>query len=87
VSRSQPLDALLTAALNKELEQRTLKRFDQWHEDYGPALWWKILPKELGEPAQYVGSPNCSDWPWSEDDNGTIYWVAHPNVIVPEHLL
>lgn len=69
-----------------EIEERTLKHFDHWHEDYGPALWWKIKPGELGEAAQFVGTPLGSDWPWGEDET-RLYWIKHPNVIIPDDLL
>ena len=39
--------------------QEEAKPIEEWHEDYGDVLWWK-LPIE--EPP-YVGSPLCEDWP------------------------
>lgn len=32
---------------------------ERWHEDMGPALWWKF---PIDEPP-YVGTPIDSDWP------------------------
>ncbi len=32
---------------------------DEWHEDFGPALWWFFPVVE--EP--YVGTPLDTDWP------------------------
>lgn len=47
-------------ALRGELEQyQTMHTLEDWHEDYGDALWW-TLPIE--EPP-YCGNPLCSDWP------------------------
>ena len=36
-----------------------LRPLAEWHEDFGPVLWW-ILP--LQEPP-HVGDPNDDDWP------------------------
>lgn len=35
------------------------QRLEDWHEDDGPALWWRF---PLNEPP-YCGHPNCDDWP------------------------
>lgn len=41
------------------VEARSIPRAKaNWHEDYGPVLWW-TLP--VGE-APWVGSPGDSDW-------------------------
>lgn len=38
---------------------RTPRPLDEWHEDFGPKLWWTFPVQE--EP--YCGGPNDSDWP------------------------
>ena len=35
------------------------KPIEDWHEDYGPVMWWF---RDMGEPP-YCGTPNDSDWP------------------------
>jgi hypothetical protein len=43
-----------------ELEAKAVPRpLDDWHEDFGPMLWWTFPIQE--EP--YCGTPNDSDWP------------------------
>lgn len=51
--------AVLAAEVRRLREINKLRPIDEYHEDHGFVLWWK-LPIE--EPP-YVGSPNCSDWP------------------------
>ena len=51
---------------------------DEWHEDYGPVVWWCWRDGEwLGEPA-YIGSPLSDDWP----DYHT-HWTPHPDFPEP----
>ncbi|WP_052092215.1 hypothetical protein NYE80_24125 [Paenibacillus sp. FSL H7-0357] len=35
------------------------KSIDEWHEDYGDALWWTFPIQE----SPYCGSPLDEDWP------------------------
>jgi len=35
------------------------RQLEDWHEDDGPALWWRF---PVDEPP-YCGHPNCDDWP------------------------
>jgi hypothetical protein len=39
--------------------QERARPLEEWHEDYGPVLWWKFPVEE--EP--YVGSPLDAEWP------------------------
>ena len=39
--------------------QESARPLEEWHEDYGPVLWWKFPVEE--EP--YVGSPLDAEWP------------------------
>lgn len=43
------------SVLRKELVARPLS---EWHEDYGPVLWWSW---PVSEPP-YVGTPLDEDW-------------------------
>ena len=46
---------------------------DEWHEDYGDAVWWTWQDGQwLGEPS-YIGGPNDSDWPGYH-----THWSPHP---------
>ena len=46
--------------LSVELKRlRTPRPLNDWHDDDGPALWWKFPVEE----PPYVGSPNDCDWP------------------------
>lgn len=64
-SRSQYLVAarLLWNALGAEVaarrEEIRLRPKDDWHEDHGSVLWWKV---PIDEPP-YVGSPLDTDFP------------------------
>ncbi len=51
-------------------ELRRLRPLDEWHEDYGSVLWWK-LPIE--EPP-YVGDPLCDTW----IDDYYTHWTPLP---------
>lgn len=42
--------------LEKAKKPRTI---DEWHEDYGPVLWWSF---PIEEPP-YCGTPLDTDWP------------------------
>lgn len=51
---------------------------EEWHEDYGFAVWWTWREGEwLGEPS-YIGSPLCSDWPGYH-----THWTPHPDFPKP----
>lgn len=41
----------------------------EWHEDFGPAVWWAF---PVVEPA-WIGSPDDSDWPGYH-----THWTPHP---------
>lgn len=40
-------------------EATRLRPLDDYHEDMGPVLWWRL---PIDEPP-YCGSPLCSNWP------------------------
>ncbi|MEN1942691.1 hypothetical protein WCE55_02365 [Luteimonas sp. MJ293] len=44
---------------------------DDWHEDDGPVVWWKL---PVDEPA-WIGTPLDSDWPEYH-----THWTPHPAV-------
>jgi hypothetical protein len=45
----------------------------EWHEDYGPVVWWAWCGAAwAGEPA-WIGTPNDSDWPGYH-----THWTPHP---------
>ena len=52
-------------------ETRRLYKAEEWHEDMGDVLWWR-LPVE--EPP-YVGSP--LDMDWRSDPYGTAPYYTH----------
>lgn len=43
---------------------------DDWHEDDGPVVWWKL---PVDEPA-WIGTPLDSDWPGYH-----THWTPHPS--------
>lgn len=47
------------AAREKAEAAPIARPLDEWHEDFGPVLWWKF---PIEEPP-YVGSPLDADWP------------------------
>lgn len=49
-------------------------KYDEWHEDYGTALW-HFLP--VSEPC-YSGTPLDSDWPYEYTDKSTLRWCYPP---------
>lgn len=44
-----------------------------WHEDQGPALFWRA---PVSEPP-YAGTPLDSDWPFKPDD--VVVWLPCPS--------
>lgn len=42
----------------------------EYHEDYGPVVWWKF---PVNEPS-WIGTPTDSDWPGYH-----THWTPHPN--------
>jgi hypothetical protein len=46
-----------------------------WHEDQGPALFWRA---PVSEPP-YAGTPLDSDWPFKPDD--VVVWLPCPEPI------
>ena len=51
----------------------TARPIDEWHEDFGYAVWWTFKDGDwLGEPS-YIGSPLCDDWPGYH-----THWTPHP---------
>lgn len=56
-------------------ETRNMQPLDEWHEDKGNVLWWR-LPIE--EPP-YCGTPNDSNWPGYH-----TYWTPLVMPIAPD---
>lgn len=48
---------------------------DEWHEDFGDVLWWRLPLTE----SPWVGSPLCDEW---EQD----YFTHWSPIIVPEQV-
>lgn len=46
---------------------------DEWHEDVGAVLWFRM---PICEPP-YCGDPLCSDWPFDEKDD--LCWTYLPD--------
>lgn len=55
-ARARTREPMLARAL---VEMLTARPIDQWHEDHGPALWWRF---PIEEPP-YSGTPLDDDWP------------------------
>jgi hypothetical protein len=49
----------------------TMRHRHDWHEDYGPVLWWTAPVEE----APYCGTPLDTDWPDYHQ-----WWTPLPNV-------
>jgi hypothetical protein len=47
------------ALVAKALADNTPRPLDEWHEDDGPVLWWRLPVKE----PPYAGTPLDDDWP------------------------
>ena len=54
-------------------ELLTPRPLDDWHEDFGAALWHRM---PIEEPP-YCGTPLDSDWPFDEGD--TVLWTPLPD--------
>ncbi|RRJ62424.1 hypothetical protein EHV15_05265 [Paenibacillus oralis] len=50
---------LILQAEAQEKKLREARPIDEWHEDYGDALWWAFPIEE----SPYCGNPLASDWP------------------------
>ena len=51
--------AALAAMIRAIAKGSVARPIDEWHEDNGPALWWRF---PIDEPP-YSGSPLDDDWP------------------------
>ena len=60
--------------MTTKLTDRT-RHISEWHEDYGPQLWW-VFP--VTEPP-YSGSPLDYAWPGYHE-----YWTPIPEPISPD---
>lgn len=56
-------------------ELHTPRPYDEWDAYYDVVLWW-LLP--IDEPP-YLGHPDCSDWPFTEEHYGSLYWTPLPD--------
>lgn len=52
------LESAATIICHNVEAYRTGRPKADWHEDYGPVLWWKLPVEEM----PWVGSPGDSDW-------------------------
>lgn len=57
----------------EELRATVARPFEEWHEDFGNAVWWAWENGGwLGEPA-YIGTPLDDGWPGYH-----THWTPHP---------
>lgn len=45
--------------------------FSEYHEDFGPVLWWRF---PIQEPP-YCGRDDDSSWPFYSEDEPSLYWT------------
>ena len=57
-------------------DAKRLRPLHEWHEDYGPVLWW-WLP--ISQPP-HIGTPDDDDWGWDDGDEST-HWTP---IIIPD---
>lgn len=55
--------------LRRGASESDVRPLSEWHEDDGPAVWWKFPVEE----AAWIGGPNDSDWPGYH-----THWTPHP---------
>lgn len=54
--------AAIRAAVAEERAE-VARPASEWHDDYGPVLWWYFDEDGHTHEAPWVGSPLCDDWP------------------------
>jgi hypothetical protein len=69
--------SVTTPSIVPEASAAVARPLGEWHEDFGPALWW-FFP--MSEPP-YVGGPTDSDWPGYHS-----HWTPLPDVPQPPTL-
>lgn len=54
----------------------------EWHEDYGPVLWWYLDNGHDVDEPPYAGTPLDDDWPWDGDvwAGATLVWTPLPQI-------
>lgn len=57
--RYESIHKLYDAAIDELLNAVTLVPLEDWHEEIGSVIWWKL---PVDEPP-WVGTPLDSDWP------------------------
>lgn len=70
--RNKDLAEIVRKATGSVLEIQNLTKIrheDEWHEDHGPVLWWRIPAEE----PPYVGTPLDIDFP-----EGVMHWTPLP---------
>jgi hypothetical protein len=72
----------LVAERDQHREALILRKAGEWHEDYGPGLWWPSEARAFSESASYIGGHLDTDAPeWIYDDSAV--WLPHPQPITP----
>lgn len=61
---------------NELKKEETPKKFSEWGYEDGDVMWWEI---PIAGPPEYIGSPTDSSWPWEEEDEEKLCWMAFPN--------
>ncbi len=47
----------------------------EWHEDFGPVVWWRFCQDERPDEASWIGTPLDDDWPGYH-----THWTPHPPI-------
>jgi hypothetical protein len=67
--------ATLIARLEAEKAPVTARPLAEWHEDFGPVVWWWFNREEKPEEAAWIGTPLDNDWPGYH-----THWTPHPEI-------
>ncbi len=51
------------------------KTLAEWHEDFGPVVWWRFCRDERPDEASWIGTPLDDDWPGYH-----THWTPHPPI-------
>lgn len=78
------LAAAIPAAIDKAMKDidksRQPKHFSDYHEDFGFVIWWRA---PICEPP-WVGSPNCDNWPFDFEEEGSLWWTQLVTPDIPQ---
>lgn len=72
---NQVLSGCAVRAAIQQESAEVAKPLSEWHEDFGPVVWWRFCLDERPDEASWIGTPLDGDWPGYH-----THWTPHPPI-------